>query len=112
MYLNVVTSTESEEVIVATSGSMTNTSIRLSADLNAEYEELARRSGRSKNYLMTEALGEYIRHHAWWAREVQRGLDAADVADDEMAAFWAEFGTREEYAQAAEEAFRAYGLAE
>jgi len=97
---------------MATSGSMTSTSIRLSADLNAEYEELAQRTGRSKNYLMTEALGEYIRRRAWWIREVHLGIDALDASDDEMAAFWAEFGTPEEYAQAAGEALRAYGLPE
>jgi predicted transcriptional regulator len=83
----------------------TTTSIRLPLDLLARYDELATSAGRSRNALMLEALREYVE-----TMQDEDGLtvaiEAADrgefVPEEEMAAFWARYGTPEEYAAEAQ----------
>jgi predicted transcriptional regulator len=95
---------------------MTVSSVRLPDDLAARFDELAERTGRSRNYLMVEALREYIEHEALWLGRVQEGIDQADrgefVPDDEMEAFWAERSASEGMAHARREALAEYGLTE
>jgi RHH-type rel operon transcriptional repressor/antitoxin RelB len=54
------------------------TSIRLDRELLAAYDELARLTGRSRNYLLTEALREYLA----WERDNQARLDASIAQAD------------------------------
>ncbi len=69
-------------------------SIRIPDDVIAQYEAVARATGRSRNALMVEALRDAIASEAWFVAAVQRGLAAADagdfVPDAEMEALWDE----------------------
>ena len=58
------------------------TSIRLEADLLAAYDDLAKTTGRSRNYLLTEAIREYL----LWEREQHARLDAS-IAQADRGAF-------------------------
>jgi RHH-type transcriptional regulator, rel operon repressor / antitoxin RelB len=69
-------------------------SIRIPDDVIAQYEAVARATGRSRNALMVEALRDAIAGEAWFVAAVERGLAAADagdfVSDEEMEALWEE----------------------
>ncbi len=69
-------------------------SIRIPDDVIAQYEAVARATGRSRNALMVEALRDAIASEAWFVAAVERGLAAADagdfVPDEEMEALWEE----------------------
>ena len=52
---------------------MAVTSIRLPKELQEQYDALARATGRSKNYLMTEALQRYAVEKAWLVAQIAEG---------------------------------------
>jgi predicted transcriptional regulator len=51
-------------------------------------DELAKLSDRSRNYLVNEAIGQYLDLHAWQLEQVKSGIRAAEdgrfASDEEM----------------------------
>lgn len=99
------------------------TSIRLDPNLLTAYDDLARILGRSRNYLLTEALREYLGKERAHQERLDRSIAQADngeFADEEELEAWkadilARSGiTPEERAalenEAARELRQAYGL--
>lgn len=80
------------------------TSIRLSDELRGRIEDLARATGRSKNFLMQEAIAQYVENEAWQLAQVDEGIRADDAGEhvpaEEMEAFWARVTTPESMARA------------
>ena len=80
------------------------TSIRLPDELRRKVESLARATGRSKSFLMQEAIEQYVENEAWQMARIEEGLRADDAGDhvpaDEMEAFWARVTTPESMARA------------
>ena len=60
---------------------MANTSIRIPDQLRDLYEELARATGRTRNYLMTEALERYAAEERWQLAQVEDGIADADAGN-------------------------------
>lgn len=99
------------------------TSIRLEADLVAQYDQLAQSTQRSRNYLMAEALREYLTKEAEDLARAKASIAAADSGEvidrqqvrEELVAMLEQGGvTSEQYAayarEAAEELREAYDL--
>lgn len=57
----------------------TVTSIRLSEEVQAGIEALAKATGRSKNYLLAEAIAQYLEHESWQIARIEEGLRSADA---------------------------------
>ena len=53
-------------------------SIRVPAHMRQRLERLAEATGRSKSYLATEALREYLHREAWQVAAIKKGVAAAD----------------------------------
>ena len=53
-------------------------SVRVPDDLSEQLDTLSRATKRSRSWLATEALGEYVRRNAWKARELSDALAQAD----------------------------------
>jgi predicted transcriptional regulator len=53
-------------------------SVRVPDELKERLEYLSRATKRSKAYLATEALTDYVKKNAWKAKELQQALDEAD----------------------------------
>ena len=49
--------------------------VRLTPEINNRLEDLARNTKRSKSYLATEAIVNYIDLNAWQIAEIKRGLE-------------------------------------
>ncbi len=68
------------------------TSIRLPDDVIADLDALADATSRNRNYLITEAVKEFVRREAWHVKRIQHSAAQARagdfVPDDEMATFW------------------------
>lgn len=73
-------------------------SLRVPADLKADLDFLSRATKRSKAYLATEALEQYVRRNAWKAKELQQAKVEAEqgvfISHDRMRA-WAQSLGRE-----------------
>lgn len=71
---------------------MANTSIRIPDALRAQYDELAIATGRTRNYLMTEALERYAAEERWQLARVEEGLRDADaenvIPHEQVGADW------------------------
>lgn len=69
-------------------------SIRVPDEVVAQYEAVARATGRSRDALMIDALRDAIASEAWFVAAVERGLAAANsgdfVPDEEMETLWEE----------------------
>jgi len=52
--------------------------VDLTPDLEAKLTRLAAEQGRDARALVREALERFLDYDEWFAREVKRGLDAAD----------------------------------
>jgi predicted transcriptional regulator len=67
------------------------TSIRLPKALQEQLEALAQATGRSRNYLMTEALQQYVEEKAWLVAQIEEGLRDAEegrvLSEEETEAF-------------------------
>lgn len=59
----------------------TTSSIRVSRELVARFEALARNTKRSRNYHMAAALEQYISEKEWLTQRLQEGRDAIDRGD-------------------------------
>ena len=75
------------------------TSIRLPEDVLHALDVLANVTARNRNYLITEAVKEFVARETWHVRRIQEGLRQAEagefVPDREMEAFWASWTTPE-----------------
>ncbi len=82
----------------------TITSIRLPDELRKKIEGLARATGRSKSFLMQEAIERYVENEAWQVARIEEGIRADDAGEHvpaaEMEAFWARVTTPESMARA------------
>lgn len=82
----------------------TITSIRLPDELREKIEGLARATGRSKSFLMQEAIEHYVEDEAWQLARIEEGIQADDAGEhvpaDEMEAFWTCVTTPESMARA------------
>ena len=62
--------------------------VHLSPDLEARLSQMGAESGRPTEALVEEALERFVDYDAWFRREVQKGLEAADrgefVEDEEI----------------------------
>lgn len=69
-------------------------SIGIPDDVIAQYDAVARATGRARNTLMVEALRAAIATESWFVAAVERGLAAADrgefVPDEEIETLWDE----------------------
>lgn len=75
------------------------TSIRLPQELLQALDALAGVTARNRNYLITEAVKEFVARETWHIRRIQESLRQADagefVADEEMETFWTSWTTSE-----------------
>ena len=82
----------------------TITSIRLSDELRNKIERLAQATGRSKSFLMQEAIAQYVENESWQLAQIEEGIRADDAEEHvpaaEMEAFWARVTTPESMARA------------
>jgi len=62
--------------------------IRVEADLKSRLEKLAESTSRSKSFLATEAIKEFVELNEWQIQEIQSALTEADngefSTDDEV----------------------------
>jgi len=77
---------------------MTSMSMRLPSELASRLGELAEATGRTKSFLVLQAIQDFVEREAWQVAEITQGLreaDAGDFAtDEEMAAMDAKWGHR------------------
>ena len=52
--------------------------VRAESDLVHQLDHLADSLDRSRNYLVNQALKEYLKHHAWQIEKITQGIAAAD----------------------------------
>ena len=52
-------------------------SVRVPESLKEQLDYLSRSTKRSKGYLATEALGDYVKKNAWRAKELQAAISEA-----------------------------------
>ncbi|ATM76132.1 MULTISPECIES: CopG family ribbon-helix-helix protein [Serratia] len=71
-------------------------SVRLSDDLSEQLEALAEATGRTKSFLATQAIQDFLSREAWQVAEIQQAIVEADngdfASDDEMAARFKKMG--------------------
>ena len=69
---------------------MANTSIRIPDHLRDEYDALAEATGRTRNYLMTDALERYAAEERWQLARVDEGIAGAGdvVAHEQLQTDW------------------------
>lgn len=61
-------------------------SLRTNSELVDQFDAVAEATGRSRSFLVNEAMREYIAREAWQVAEIQKALleaDAGDFATDE-----------------------------
>jgi RHH-type rel operon transcriptional repressor/antitoxin RelB len=77
-------------------------SVRVPEELKEQLEYLSRSTKRSKAYLATEALGDYVKKNAWRAKELHEAMKEADkgvfVSHEAMLAWADSLGTDNEIA--------------
>ncbi|EAZ4759153.1 TPA: CopG family ribbon-helix-helix protein [Salmonella enterica subsp. salamae serovar 35:g,m,s,t:-] len=56
-------------------------SVRLSDNLSAQLEALAKATGRTKSFLAGQAIEDYIAREAWQVAEIEQALHEADAGD-------------------------------
>jgi RHH-type transcriptional regulator, rel operon repressor / antitoxin RelB len=52
--------------------------VRLPDDLKAELDLLAKATNRSKSYLATKAIADYLQRNAWQIKELRQAAQEAD----------------------------------
>ena len=52
--------------------------VRTESDTVQRLDKLASRLDRSRNYLVNQAIKEYLDFHAWQIEKIQTGIEAAD----------------------------------
>jgi len=70
----------------------TQVSIRTSSKLLGQFNAIAEATGRTRSFLINQAMEEYITREEWQIVEIRKGLEEADagnfVPDAEMQTFW------------------------
>lgn len=56
-------------------------SIRVPADMKESLERLAQATGRSKSWLASEAIREYLAEQAWQVPEIEQAVKEANAGD-------------------------------
>jgi len=51
------------------------TTIRIQGSLQERYDQLARATGRTRNYLMAEALERYVAREGWQIEQTRASLE-------------------------------------
>ena len=73
-----------------------STSFRASKDKIERIDSIAAAMGRSRNWLLNKALDDILEHQAWFAEEVQNGIEAADKGEfastEEVTAIFNKYG--------------------
>ena len=68
--------------------------VRTDGETAHRLNALASRLDRSRNYLVNQALKEYLEAHAWQIEKIQEGIEAADsgqvIAHEEVMAEFAD----------------------
>jgi RHH-type transcriptional regulator, rel operon repressor / antitoxin RelB len=76
--------------------------VRLPDDLKAELELLAKATNRSKSYLATKAIADYVERNAWQVKELQQAIAEAEegvfVSEEAVDAWLDSWGTENELA--------------
>ena len=71
-------------------------SIRADADLLGQFASLAEATGRSRSYLINQAMREFVEREAWQIAAIQKAIEEADAGefatDEEVAAMDAKWG--------------------
>ncbi|MDR1124834.1 MAG: ribbon-helix-helix protein, CopG family [Deltaproteobacteria bacterium] len=71
---------------------VTQVSIRTNSELIGQFNAVAAATGRTRSYLINQAMEEYIAREAWQVAEIRKALEEADagkfVPDAEMQIFW------------------------
>ncbi len=70
--------------------STTTITVRVPERMRAQFDELAKTTGRTRQYLALEALRRYIEVESWQIAKILEGIRAADASD---------FATEEEVAR-------------
>jgi RHH-type rel operon transcriptional repressor/antitoxin RelB len=70
--------------MVAETNDTITISVRVPVQLRKRFEALAQATGRTKNYLMTEALVEYLDHEEWQIAEIEEAIREADEHPEQM----------------------------
>ncbi len=52
--------------------------VRTEAEIMHRLDKLASRLDRSRNYLVNQAIKEYLEVHAWQIEKIQEGIEAAN----------------------------------
>ncbi|MGH8569934.1 MAG: CopG family ribbon-helix-helix protein [Gammaproteobacteria bacterium] len=55
--------------------------VRTDSETVHRLDQLASRLERSRNYLVNQAIKEYLDLHAWQIDKIQKGIEAADRGD-------------------------------
>ena len=58
--------------------------VRLNSDVSQAVDDIARICGRDANFVMREAIEEYVRHHEWVITETQKRLASLQAGDARM----------------------------
>lgn len=76
----------------------TTITVRVPEPLRAQFDDLARVTGRTRQYLALEALQRYIGVEAWQIGKILEGIRAADVgdfaSDDEVERVFAKYSPK------------------
>ncbi|MDL2314138.1 CopG family ribbon-helix-helix protein [Desulfovibrio sp. OttesenSCG-928-C14] len=77
---------------------MTSMSMRLPDELANQLKALAKATGRSKSFLVVQAVQAFVERESWQVAEIMNGLAEADAGDfateEENAALDAKWGYR------------------
>jgi len=67
---------------MATAAEPTTTiTVRVPESLRARFDELAKTTGRTRQYLALEGLRRYIEVESWQVAKIMEGIRAADAGD-------------------------------
>lgn len=76
----------------------TTISIRVPAAMREQLEHLAEATGRSKSFLASQALEDYLKREAWQVAAIKKGVAAAErgefAGDGEVAKRFAKRGVK------------------
>ena len=69
--------------------------VRLDETTLGALDQLAAKTDRTRSWLVTRAVQEYVDLNAWQVAKIEEGIAAADrgdfATDEEMAEFWKKF---------------------
>jgi predicted transcriptional regulator len=75
-----------------------STSFRADKDKLQRIDALANSMGRSRNWLVNEAIDSFLEYQEWFAAEVREGIAAADRGDfaspEEVDGIFSKYGAR------------------